>query len=134
MDLFSWNEQYINFYMNLFLRISKNNKKNNQGAVIIRTFLLSLKMSKHILLLCVFTCHIHTMSECTFCDCLTVKKLLSQYRRDIWRLTSTVLERTTTDIVNKHTQPFSQTGWMFVHELSDWGFESLHSHIFNYSV
>ena len=58
--------------MNLFLRISKSNKKNNQGAVIIRTFLLSLKMSKHILLLCVSTCHMHIMSECTFCDCLTV--------------------------------------------------------------
>ena len=105
--------------MNLFLRISKNNKKNNQGAVIIRPFLLSLNTSKHILLLCVFTCRIHIMSECTFCDCMTVKKLLSQDRLDIWRLTSTVLERTTTDIVNKHTQPFSQTGWMFVHELSD---------------
>ena len=40
-------------------------------------------MSRHILLLCVFTCHIRAKSESTLCDCLTVKELLAQDRRDI---------------------------------------------------
>ena len=90
VDLFSWNKQNINFSMDLFWQIPRNDqnkKKTKKKNYYYSVFLFFLNMSKYISLLCVFFCHIHGYKESTFCNSFTVKEFLAQDRRDIWKLT-----------------------------------------------
>ena len=71
-------------------------KKKKKKLLLLGLFIFPKYVWVYFITVC-FYCHIHGYKESTFCNSLTVKELLAQDRRDIWKLTDFHGTRT-----NKH--------------------------------
>lgn len=70
-------------------------------------------------------------SECTFCNCLNVRELAAQNRRNIWSLSDNNRTWTLNQLVCKRTLNHSSV-YLFIYKLSVCGFGSRYCHYFLY--